>query len=56
MMYKIDYTEVLQHTFYVDADTLQEAKNKFDRQLDSGEVDFSDGELTDSKIEIAPNS
>ena len=50
--YKVTYTEKLIHTFYVEADNVDEASKEFDRQLNYGEVDFSDGCLTDSKITI----
>ena len=50
--YKITYTEKLIHTFYVDAENLDEASATFNNQLNHGEIDFSDGCLVDSKITI----
>ena len=50
--YKVIYTEKLTHTFYVDAENLDEASEKFHSQLNHGEIDFSDGCLTDSDINI----
>ena len=50
--YKVTYTEKLIHTFYVDANNIDEANDKFYHQLNHGEIDFSDGCLTDSKINI----
>ena len=50
--YKVTYTEKLIHTFYVEADSREEASDTFDTYLNHGEVDFSDGCLVDSKITI----
>ena len=50
--YKVTYTEKLIHEFYVDAESVEEASDIFDSQLNHGEVDFSDGCLVDSKITI----
>lgn len=44
MKYKIDYKEVLHHTFYVDAATSEEATAEFNRQVGAGDIDFSDDE------------
>lgn len=52
MKYKIDYTEVLRHTFYVDAATSEEATAEFNRQVGAGDIDFSDGEVVDTDINI----
>ena len=50
--YKVTYMEKLVHEFYVEANDLDEASAKFDDQLNHGEIDFSDGVLTDSNIKI----
>lgn len=50
--YKVTYTEKLVHEFYVDAENLDEASEKFYSQLNHGEVDFSYGCLADSDIKI----
>ncbi len=50
--YKVTYTEKLIHEFYVDAESVEEASDIFDSQLNHGEIDFSDGCLVDSKITI----
>lgn len=50
--YKITYTEKLVHTFYVEADDIDDAEDTFNNYVDHGEVDFSDGELVDSEIKI----
>lgn len=52
MKYRIDYKEVLHHTFYVDADTPEEAEAEFNRQVGAGDIDFSDGEVVDTAIKI----
>lgn len=50
--YKVTYKETLVHTFYIEADNIEDAEDTFDRFVDHGEVDFSDGELVDSEIKI----
>ncbi len=50
--YKITYTEKLVHTFYIEADSIEDAEDTFNNFVDHGEVDFSDGELVDSDIMI----
>lgn len=52
MKYRIDYKEVLHHTFYVDAATSEEAEAEFNRQVETGDIDFSDGEVVDTDIKI----
>ena len=49
--YKIIYTESLYHEFYVDAESKDEAREKFNHQSENGELDFSDGEVYDAGIE-----
>lgn len=48
--YKIIYTESLCHEFYVDAASENEAREKFTRQSENGELDFSNGEVYDSGV------
>ena len=50
--YKIIYTESLYHEFYVDAESEDEAREKFELQSENGELDFSDGEIYDAGIEF----
>ena len=50
--FKVTYTEKLIHEFYVDEESVEDASNKFYNQLNNGEIDFSDGCLVDSKINI----
>lgn len=50
--YKITYTEKLIHEFYVDAENAEDASEKFDMQLNHGEIDFSDGCLVNSSLKI----
>ena len=50
--YKVTYTETLVHTFWVDAESLDEARGTFDTYVNHGEIDFSDGCLVDSDIKI----
>lgn len=50
--YIINYTESLYHEFYVDAASEEDARKKFERQSENGELDFSDGEVYNSEIKI----
>lgn len=50
--YHITYMEKLIHDFYVDAESEEEASEKFYSQLNNGEVDFSNGYMSDSNIKI----
>ena len=50
--YQIIYNEVLTHSFQVEADSEEEAKAKFQKMLENGELDFSYGEITDTSFEI----
>lgn len=52
MTYKVVYKETLIHTFYVDAENTDEAKEKFEQGLMDGEFDFSDGEIDDTEFTI----
>lgn len=49
--YKITYTETLVHTFYVDAESTEDAIETFDEDARNGEYDFSDGEVSNTEIE-----
>lgn len=49
--YKVIYTEVLYHVFYVDANSAEEAREEFDRKAYNGELDYSDVEVYDTKVE-----
>ena len=50
--YKVTYTETLVHTFWVEAESLDEARSTFDTYVNHGEIDFSDGCLIDSDTKI----
>lgn len=50
--YKVTYVETLVHTFYVDADSLDEAKKEFEKLSRDGEFDFSYGEICDTTTTI----
>ena len=50
--YKIIYKETLVHTFYVEANSEEEANKVFENQVSNGEIDFSDGEIDDTEIKI----
>lgn len=48
--YKVIYTESLYHVFYVEAESEEEAREKFHQ--DAADFDYSDGEVFDSGIEF----
>lgn len=50
--YKIIYNEVVSHVFYVDADSKDDAEEKFEAMADNGELDYSDGEVIDTETKI----
>lgn len=52
MTYMITYTEKLIHSFYVEADTPEEAEAEYNRMAASGELDFSDGDIVDTTVDI----
>ena len=52
--YAIVYKESLLHTFYVEADSEEEAEEEFDRLVENGEIDFSDGEIYDTSTSVYP--
>lgn len=50
--YVVHYTETLVHTFYVEANNEEEAKEEFEYELQEGKVDFSDGEVSEANYTI----
>ena len=50
--YKIIVTETLVHHFYVEAENEDAALEEYNRMGEDGELDFSDGEVTDSTITV----
>lgn len=50
--YRIIYKETLIHTFDVEADSPEEAKEVFEESLTYGELDFSDGEIDTTEFII----
>ena len=51
--YKITYKETLVHTFYVTADSEEEARSAFDAEVHEGLIDFSDGEVAETEVSIS---
>ena len=49
--YKIIYTESLFHVFYIDANSKEEAREKFDRRSFNAELDYRYGEVYDTNVE-----
>ena len=50
--YMIIYTETVSHTFYIDADSKDDAEEKFKQMNESGELDFSYGDVVDTETKI----
>ena len=53
--YMIIYNEIVSHVFYVDADNKDEAEEKFKHMNESGELDFSYGDVVDVETKIYEN-
>lgn len=53
--YMIIYNETVSHVFYVDADSKEEAEEKFEEMASNGELDYSDGEVIDTETKIYEN-
>ena len=52
-MFKVIYNETLSHVFYLEADSKEDAENKFQVLDQNCELDFSDGEVIDSEYLIS---
>lgn len=50
--YTIIYNETVTHWFDVEAESADEAEAEWQFQVNNGQIDFSDGEVTDSSIEV----
>lgn len=50
--YKVIYKEVLRHEFEVEANSREEAEKEFERLANTGEIDFSYGEVVDTETII----
>ena len=48
--YKITYTETIVHEFYVDADSIDEAEDKFNENASN--FDFGRGDVVNTSYEI----
>lgn len=48
----IIYNETVTHEFFVEAESEEDAEAEFKYQVNNGEIDFSDGEVTDSSLEV----
>lgn len=48
--FKVEYREVVLYGFYVDAETEDEAAEKFFDMMCESELDFSDGFVSESEI------
>lgn len=50
--YKIIFKESLIHEFYIDAESKTEAEHEFYRRANNGMIDFTDGKMCDSHMNI----
>ena len=50
--YVIIYKEILSHTFYVEANDENEAKEKFKETQESGDFDYSCRKIVDTTTEV----
>lgn len=50
--FTIIYNETVTHWFDVEAESEEEAEAEWQFQVNNGQIDFSDGEVTDSSIEV----
>lgn len=50
MTYKVIYRELNEYVDYIDADSEDEAMDKWQDKIDEGRVDFSDMEIVTSKV------
>lgn len=48
--FKVNYKEVILHEFYVDAETNEDAIDKFCEMASNGELDFSNGWVAEGDI------
>jgi hypothetical protein len=53
--YKVTYRETLIHTFYVEAENIDDAEDTFNKLIDNGKIDFSDGEIDTTELKIEEN-
>jgi hypothetical protein len=51
-IYKVTYKETLIHTFYVEAENIDDAEDTFKEFVNHGEIDFSDGEIDTTELKI----
>ena len=49
-MFKVEYREVIVHEFYVKANTEDEVTERFFEMANDGELDFSDGVISEGDI------
>lgn len=49
--YRIIFVETVEHEFYIEANSEDEAAEEFYRMADRGELDFSDGYVRYSEVE-----
>ena len=52
MIYRVLFTETIAYEFDVEADSIEEVRKEFDRMVIENEIDFSDGEIVDTELEV----
>lgn len=50
--YKVTYKEHVSHEFYIEAESRTEAEKEFYRKANNGEINFDDGEVYNTHMNI----
>lgn len=50
--YFLRYEETVRHNFYIDTNSIEEAKEKFEELANEGKINFCGGTVVDTEITI----
>lgn len=50
--YLLCYKETVQHNFYIDANSVEEAEEEFNQLANKGKIDFCGGTVVDTDLTI----
>ena len=50
--YMINYVETMGYTYYYEAESAEDARKQFNKDVEDGNVDFTDGDCLDSDTYI----
>lgn len=50
--YLLCYDETVRHDFYIDANSVEEAEEKFNQLANEGKIDFCGGTVVDTNLTI----